>query len=516
MTFRNWADAGYQAKNLDGRESVELLSSDARFGYVFTAFAASPFPIQIWELDAGRLRDVTRLFPGQVELDAKRLWRTYLEHRRRDDVRGVLAAWQADQYLLGREDAGWLELERALERGDLVGPNGFWPTGLATCGRSARSSSRRATPSLARGEPVGVTYRRHPRALRCTAVRTPLTRSREAGKESNDQSCASACVRARAARRRSARTHPPSHRPRDHRGQPRPRAGGARRHPHARRVGRAASPGAHRAVRRHRGRARDARHHVLPRRRPRARARGAAPPAAGGARDSARLPARGEDLHPRRRRPLHRPHHSSRSRGVVRLRAARRRPARRALRPRAPRAARSVPTTSARTCPPHAASACRCSSSRWTRSTRSCSSPLQRRNRTDDRDHRRARRPAAEAVRAPAPHLHRRPHARRRRAAARDGAQLRERRRPRGEEAADAPRPHGRQRLLRVVHPHVVELRARGEAPLRGRHVDQGLGLGGGQGRVAEGHRAHAGRLRPGRHRHPASRTSAPRSSWPG
>jgi hypothetical protein len=129
MTFRNWADAGYQAKNLDGLGPVELLSSDARFGYVFTAFAGSPFPIQIWEFDGGRLRDVTRLFPGQVELDAKRLWRTYLEHRRTDDVRGVLAAWQADQYLLGREDTGWQELERALARGDLNGPNGFWPTG---------------------------------------------------------------------------------------------------------------------------------------------------------------------------------------------------------------------------------------------------------------------------------------------------------------------------------------------------------------------------------------------------
>jgi hypothetical protein len=129
MTFRNWADTGYRAVNLDRQGAIELLSGDARFGYVFTAFAASRFPIQIWEFAGGRLRNVTRLFPGRVELDAKRLWRTYREHRRKDDVRGVLAAWQADQYLLGHEDAGWLELERALKRGDLQGPNGFWPTG---------------------------------------------------------------------------------------------------------------------------------------------------------------------------------------------------------------------------------------------------------------------------------------------------------------------------------------------------------------------------------------------------
>ena len=246
-----------------------------------------------------------------------------------------------------------------------------------------------------------------------------------------------------------------------------------------------------------------ARHHVLPRRRPRARPRGAAPPAAGRARDSARLPARGEDLHPRRRRPLHRPHDPRRRSRRCSTTAGPPPSGSPSSATEATASSRSVPTTSARTCPPHAASACRCSSSRWTRSTRSCSSPLPRRNRTDDRDHRRARRPAAEAGRAPAPHLHRRPHARRRRAAARDGAQLRERGRPRGEEAADAARPHGRQRLLRVVDAHVVELRARRQAALGRRDVDQGLGLGGGQGRVAEGHGAHARRLRPGRHRHP-------------
>ena len=144
MTFRNWADAGYRAVNLDGRGAVELLSGDARFGYVFTAFAGSPFPIQIWEFDGGRLRDVTQLFPGQVELDAKRLWGTYLEHRRTDDVRGVLAAWQADQYLLE-------------------------PRGRRLAG--ARASPRRAATSGGRTAP-GRRARRYLRALRAFLVKT--------------------------------------------------------------------------------------------------------------------------------------------------------------------------------------------------------------------------------------------------------------------------------------------------------------------------------------------------------
>ncbi|HEU0303487.1 MAG TPA: hypothetical protein VFR32_02795 [Gaiellaceae bacterium] len=128
-TFHGWADVGYRLRNVDRQGAVELVSADARFAYVFTSFADSAFPIRIWEFDRGRLRDVTRRFPARVEADAQAHWRDYLRRRRSGDVRGVLAAWLADQYLLGREDAGWEALTTALRRGDLEGPNGIWPTG---------------------------------------------------------------------------------------------------------------------------------------------------------------------------------------------------------------------------------------------------------------------------------------------------------------------------------------------------------------------------------------------------
>ena len=73
--------------------------------------------------------------------------------------------------------------------------------------------------------------------------------------------------------------------------------------------------------------------------------------------------------------------------------------------------------------------------------------------------------------------------------------------------------PARRQSLLRVVDAHVVELRARREAPL-GRHAHiKSRRLVGRQGRVAEGHGADARRLRPGRDRHPppADRRAAAR-----
>ena len=103
--------------------------------------------------------------------------------------------------------------------------------------------------------------------------------------------------------------------------------------------------------------------------------------------------------------------------------------------------------------------------------------------------------------------------ARGRRAPARARRHLRALARPRREEAPDAARAHGREPLLRVLDAHVVELRARREAALGRRHVDQGDRLGGRQGRVAEGHGAHDRLLRPGRRRHPppGDRRAAPR-----
>ena len=131
-TFHTFGNVGYSAKNVDGRERVELLTKDDRSAYVFTAYAASFFPIQLWHVDDGRFVDVTRRFPGLVESDANGLLTEYQRVRReRADVRGVLAAWLADQYLLRKEDAGWAKIDAAYRRGelgpreDLIG----WPQG---------------------------------------------------------------------------------------------------------------------------------------------------------------------------------------------------------------------------------------------------------------------------------------------------------------------------------------------------------------------------------------------------
>jgi subtilisin-like proprotein convertase family protein len=116
-----WGNASARLVDLgrDGRPEFE--TADDRFAYVFTSFAGSAFPIRIFRFDHGRFVDVTRRFPRLVRRDAARLFRSYLAQRRgpNADVGGILPAWLADQYLLGRGPAGWPVLRRAVRRGEL-------------------------------------------------------------------------------------------------------------------------------------------------------------------------------------------------------------------------------------------------------------------------------------------------------------------------------------------------------------------------------------------------------------
>ena len=105
-------------RDLDGDGRPELASRDDRFS-ALTAHVAVFRPLQIWSYARGRFTDVTRRYRREVEADAKGLWRYYLGHRRNGTARYVLAAWAAEQYLLGRPGAADRGLKLALRRGDL-------------------------------------------------------------------------------------------------------------------------------------------------------------------------------------------------------------------------------------------------------------------------------------------------------------------------------------------------------------------------------------------------------------
>jgi hypothetical protein len=128
-----WGDPGYRLSDLDHDGVSEFVTADDRFAYTFTDYADSALPIEIVRLEGFSLVDVTRSYPQEVEADAASLWSAYLGDRSGayPDVRGVLAAWAADEALLGRWSEASTALDLALARGDLdQGPLiAGWPRG---------------------------------------------------------------------------------------------------------------------------------------------------------------------------------------------------------------------------------------------------------------------------------------------------------------------------------------------------------------------------------------------------
>jgi hypothetical protein len=132
-TTHVWGDPAYELKDLDGDRRPELVSADDRFAYEFTFYAASALPVQIWHYYRGTLIDVTSNYPALVRKDAATLWSEYLQTRHGSgaDVRGVLAAWLADEYRLGLAAKGWQKIQAAYAQGEVSAPHvdRLWPAG---------------------------------------------------------------------------------------------------------------------------------------------------------------------------------------------------------------------------------------------------------------------------------------------------------------------------------------------------------------------------------------------------
>ncbi|MDQ3934041.1 MAG: hypothetical protein M3340_05350 [Actinomycetota bacterium] len=117
-----WGDYGYELTDLNGDGTPEFRSADWRFAGAFTAYAASGAPIQIWRFGGSRMVNVTRQFRSLVKANLRDFLRLYKEIRRDPDVpdvRGFLAAYVADKYLLGQGDTAFDLVNAAHRRGEL-------------------------------------------------------------------------------------------------------------------------------------------------------------------------------------------------------------------------------------------------------------------------------------------------------------------------------------------------------------------------------------------------------------
>jgi hypothetical protein len=123
---RNFGDPSYKIDDLDGDGVKELITADYRFGYAFTAFAFGVMPIRIYDLRAGRWELVTTRFPDRIRADARSAWTTFTKISRSEEPRGAIAAWTADQLMLGHRSYAKRTLNRLARQGRLPG-DGFPP-----------------------------------------------------------------------------------------------------------------------------------------------------------------------------------------------------------------------------------------------------------------------------------------------------------------------------------------------------------------------------------------------------
>ncbi|MBI5103746.1 MAG: hypothetical protein HZB46_01925 [Solirubrobacterales bacterium] len=103
---------GYQTMDLDSDGRTEIVTRDDRFAGAFTAYAASAAPVKVLQFEFGTLRDLTRERKAYLRQDARRLRKELRSFKRGVDRRGFLAAYVAEEYLLGEGAAGRRELDR--------------------------------------------------------------------------------------------------------------------------------------------------------------------------------------------------------------------------------------------------------------------------------------------------------------------------------------------------------------------------------------------------------------------
>lgn len=125
-TEREFGDPDVRVVDLrrDGR--FELLTADDSFAYRFTDYAASGLPIQILTFAGGRFIDVTRSYPALIAKDAA-FWLKAFKGMAREgypDSVGVIAAWAADEDLLGHTRLVSRYLHRQAVAGHLNAPFG--------------------------------------------------------------------------------------------------------------------------------------------------------------------------------------------------------------------------------------------------------------------------------------------------------------------------------------------------------------------------------------------------------
>ncbi len=148
-------DPGAHVLVLDGQAAI--VTADDTFAYRFTDYAASGLPVLVQQITASTVADVTRRYPGLVRSDASTWWKSFETNP--SDPLGSLAAWTADECVLGNKAAAFTTLDQLERQGrlhmTLPGALGSTPAGPGANGSSAQAGTGTAgygrTPATAGG-----------------------------------------------------------------------------------------------------------------------------------------------------------------------------------------------------------------------------------------------------------------------------------------------------------------------------------------------------------------------------
>jgi hypothetical protein len=122
-TERNFGDPGERIVDLGHNGRHEFLTADDSFAFAFTDFAASGLPIQILTFSGRRFQNVTRSYPKLIAKDAAvwlKAFKSMAKQHYQDSV-GVIAAWAADEDMLGHGKLVSRYLTQQLKAGHLNG-----------------------------------------------------------------------------------------------------------------------------------------------------------------------------------------------------------------------------------------------------------------------------------------------------------------------------------------------------------------------------------------------------------
>lgn len=116
-----WGNPGYRLADLDRDGRPEFLTADDTFGYLFTSWASSGEPLLVLRYERGKLADITRSFPRQVQADADRYWKAARQQLKDPggETRGLLSAWAASMANLGKAEEAFATLGALAKEGKL-------------------------------------------------------------------------------------------------------------------------------------------------------------------------------------------------------------------------------------------------------------------------------------------------------------------------------------------------------------------------------------------------------------